>query len=157
MAPRIGVWWDMLKVGLPAGLEFALIFLYVLLVYGIIRDFGPAAQAGYRIGARVMQALFLPVVALSSRSVRLLVRTSAVSRRSSSANSDRCHRARFADHVGRNDAAHFFPARFAFSREPGVNRTARNISALPLELRRRGDCFSSSSIFQGLGTRSHRS
>ena len=59
--------WDMLKVGLPAGLEFALIFLYVLLVYGIIRDFGPAAQAGL-IGARVMQALFLPVVA-SSRSV----------------------------------------------------------------------------------------
>jgi Na+-driven multidrug efflux pump len=31
----------------------------------IIRNFGPAAQAGFGVGARVMQALFLPVVALS--------------------------------------------------------------------------------------------
>jgi Na+-driven multidrug efflux pump len=36
-----------------------------MLVYAIIRGFGPAAQAGFGIGARVMQALFLPVVALS--------------------------------------------------------------------------------------------
>ena len=35
------------------------------IVYAIIRGFGPAAQAGFGIGARVMQALFLPVVALS--------------------------------------------------------------------------------------------
>ena len=89
----------MLKVGLPAGLEFALIFLYVLLVYGIIRDFGPAAQAGWDWRARNAGAVFAGGRA-SSRSVRLLVRTSAVSRRSSSANSDRCHQARFADHVG---------------------------------------------------------
>ena len=33
--------------------------------HGIIRGFGPAAQAGFGIGARVMQALFLPVVALA--------------------------------------------------------------------------------------------
>src|SRR6266481_9420246 len=36
-----------------------------MLVYAIIRGFGPAAQAGFGIGVRVMQALFLPVVALS--------------------------------------------------------------------------------------------
>ena len=55
----------MLSVGLPPGAEFALAFIYIMIVYGIIRGFGPAAQAGFGIGARVMQALFLPVVALS--------------------------------------------------------------------------------------------
>jgi len=39
--------------------------VYIMIVYAIIRGFGPAAQAGFGIGARVMQALFLPVVALS--------------------------------------------------------------------------------------------
>jgi Na+-driven multidrug efflux pump len=36
-----------------------------MIVYAIIRGFGPEAQAGFGVGARVMQALFLPVVALS--------------------------------------------------------------------------------------------
>jgi len=55
----------MLRIGVPAGAEFVLLFVYILLVYAIIRGFGPAAQAGFGIGARIMQALFLPVVALS--------------------------------------------------------------------------------------------
>ena len=59
------IWAAMLRIGLPAGAEFVLIFVYILVVYVIIRNFGPAAQAGFGIGARVMQALFLPVVALS--------------------------------------------------------------------------------------------
>lgn len=63
--PQIKTWWSMLRIGLPAGAEFILLFLNVIIVYGIIRNFGPAAQAGFGIGARVMQALFLPVVALS--------------------------------------------------------------------------------------------
>ena len=59
------IWGAMLRIGLPAGAEFVLLFVYVLIVYIIIRNFGPAAQAGFGVGARVMQALFLPVVALS--------------------------------------------------------------------------------------------
>jgi Na+-driven multidrug efflux pump len=55
----------MLRIGLPAGAEFILLFVYIMIVYGIIRGFGPAAQAGFGVGARVMQALFLPVVALA--------------------------------------------------------------------------------------------
>src|SRR5215475_12540110 len=55
----------MLGIGVPAGAEFLLIFVYIMLVYAIIRSFGPEAQAGFGIGARVMQALFLPVMALS--------------------------------------------------------------------------------------------
>src|SRR5437667_9591 len=63
--PRTKIWSGMLRIGVPAGAEFMLLFVYILLVYAIIRGFGPAAQAGFGIGARVMQALFLPVVELS--------------------------------------------------------------------------------------------
>jgi len=38
---------------------------YIVIVYAIIRDFGAEAQAGFGVGARVMQAMFLPVMALS--------------------------------------------------------------------------------------------
>src|SRR5213080_400745 len=63
--PQTKIWSGMLRIGVPAGAEFMLLFVYILLVYAIIRGFGPAAQAGFGIGARVMQAFFLPVVALS--------------------------------------------------------------------------------------------
>src|SRR4051794_11655841 len=63
--PQIKMWRGLLRIGVPAGAEFLLLFVYIMIVYAIIRGFGPAAQAGFGIGARVMQALFLPVVALS--------------------------------------------------------------------------------------------
>jgi putative MATE family efflux protein len=63
--PQPKIWSAMLRIGVPAGAEFILLFFYIMIVYVIIRGFGPAAQAGFGIGARVMQALFLPVVALS--------------------------------------------------------------------------------------------
>ena len=62
---QMKIWGAMLRIGVPAGAEFVLLFVYILIVYVIIRNFGPAAQAGFGVGARVMQALFLPVVALS--------------------------------------------------------------------------------------------
>ncbi|PYI89917.1 MAG: MATE family efflux transporter [Verrucomicrobia bacterium] len=63
--PRFRIWWSMLRVGIPAGAEFALMSFYIVIVYAIIRDFGAEAQAGFGVGARVMQAMFLPVMALS--------------------------------------------------------------------------------------------
>ena len=63
--PQMKTWWAMLRIGLPAGAEFVLLFVYISVVYSIIVGFGPAAQAGFGVGVRVMQALFLPVVALS--------------------------------------------------------------------------------------------
>src|SRR6266571_4847566 len=63
--PQTKICGAMLKIGVPAGAEFLLMFVYIMVVYVIIRGFGPAAQAGFGVGARVMQALFLPVVALS--------------------------------------------------------------------------------------------
>ncbi len=62
--PRFDLWWDMLKIGLPAGAEFALMAVYLGIVYVVTRPFGAAAQAGFGIGLRIVQAAFLPVVAL---------------------------------------------------------------------------------------------
>jgi putative MATE family efflux protein len=64
-APRWSVMRRILNVGLPAGGEFFMLFLIIGLVYLVIRGFGPAAQAGFGIGGRVMQALFLPVMAVA--------------------------------------------------------------------------------------------
>jgi len=65
LKPQMKSWWAMLRIGLPAGGEFALMSVYIVVVYGIIRDFGAAAQAGFGVGARVMQAMFLPVIAIA--------------------------------------------------------------------------------------------
>jgi len=65
LRPRAKTWWAMLRIGIPAGAEFALMTGYIAIVYLIIRQFGAAAQAGFGIGARVMQSMFLPVLALS--------------------------------------------------------------------------------------------
>jgi len=65
LAPRLAVWRRMLRIGLPPGGEFALMFLYMAVIYWVIRDFGAAAQAGFGIGGRVMQAIFLPAMAVA--------------------------------------------------------------------------------------------
>jgi putative MATE family efflux protein len=64
MRPVWPVWREMLKVGLPAGGEFLLMFCFIAFVYSVLRDFGGAAQAGFGIGSRVMQMLFLPAMAV---------------------------------------------------------------------------------------------
>ena len=63
-APRFGLWRKMLVIGLPAGFEFGMMAVYMAVVYSITRTFGAAAQAGFGIGQRVVQAGFMPVVAL---------------------------------------------------------------------------------------------
>jgi putative MATE family efflux protein len=62
--PEPRLWGAMLKIGLPAGAEFVLVGVYLVLVYALSRRFGAAAQAGFGIGMRIMQAGFMPVVAL---------------------------------------------------------------------------------------------
>ena len=63
--PRLGEWRRMLDVGLPAGGEFALIFLSMAVMYWAISGFGAAAQAGFAIGGRIMQSIFLPAMAIA--------------------------------------------------------------------------------------------
>jgi putative MATE family efflux protein len=62
--PNVRMWVEMLKIGLPAGAEFALMAIYLAIVYTVIRPFGATAQAGFGIGLRIMQSGFLPIVAL---------------------------------------------------------------------------------------------
>jgi putative MATE family efflux protein len=62
--PQMSLWGQMLKVGLPAGAEFGLMAVYLMIVYTVTRPFGAAAQAGFGIGLRIVQAGFIPVVAL---------------------------------------------------------------------------------------------
>lgn len=62
--PSLKIWKRLLGIGLPAGFEFALMAVYMALVYTISRPFGAAAQAGFGIGQRVVQAGFMPIVAL---------------------------------------------------------------------------------------------
>ena len=63
--PRIKEWRRILGVGLPAGGEFLLLFVFIGIIYVCIRDFGSAAQAGFGIGSRVMQSIFLPAMAIA--------------------------------------------------------------------------------------------
>jgi putative MATE family efflux protein len=62
--PRFDLWKRILAIGLPAGFEFATTAAYLIVVYAVTRPFGAAAQAGFGIGMRVIQAGFMPVVAL---------------------------------------------------------------------------------------------
>ena len=63
--PRVVVWKRMLSIGLPAGGEFALMFIFTAVTYWALRHFGSAAQAGFGIGARIMQGIFLPAMAIA--------------------------------------------------------------------------------------------
>lgn len=55
----------MLRIGMPAGGEFVIMVLLNSAIYALIADFGAAAQAGYGIAGRVMQALLMPAMAIS--------------------------------------------------------------------------------------------
>ncbi|RMH16089.1 MAG: MATE family efflux transporter [Acidobacteria bacterium] len=63
--PRPAVWKKVLGIGFPVGGEFALLFVYMAAIYAVIADFGASAQAGFGVGVRVMQAIFLPAMAVA--------------------------------------------------------------------------------------------
>jgi Na+-driven multidrug efflux pump len=65
LAPDFTVWKRLAKVGLPSTGEFAMLFVVVSFAYWAIQGFGPQAQAGFGIGSRVMQAIFLPAMAVA--------------------------------------------------------------------------------------------
>jgi putative MATE family efflux protein len=65
LRPRAAVLRRMLGIGMPAGGEFALMFIYMAVIYTVIAGFGASAQAGFGVGVRVMQAVFLPALAIA--------------------------------------------------------------------------------------------
>jgi len=58
------LWREVYRIGLPAGAELGILGVYLIIVYAAIRHFGIAAQGGFAIGARIMQSLILPAVAV---------------------------------------------------------------------------------------------
>jgi putative MATE family efflux protein len=63
--PQWRQWWRLFEIGLPSGGELGLLFVSTAISYYAIRHFGAAAQAGYGIGSRVMQAIMLPAMAIA--------------------------------------------------------------------------------------------
>jgi putative MATE family efflux protein len=58
-------WKRILRIGLPPGGEFVILFVFLAVIYVVIRPFGAAAQAGFGIGSRLNQAIFLPAMAVA--------------------------------------------------------------------------------------------
>src|SRR5256714_3959804 len=153
--PHLKIWWSMLRIGLPAGAEFALMAVYIVVVYAIIRGFGAAAQAGFGVGARVMQAMFLPVIAIAF-SVAPVVGQNFGGRRA-----DRV-RQTFYSAVRITSAvmvlltifAQFYGAWFirGFTKDPSVIAFGGEyLQIISLNFVAMGIVFTSSSVFQGIG------
>jgi putative MATE family efflux protein len=64
LRPNFSTWGKMLKLGLPVGGEYLLMFAFSAYVYFLLRQFGDVAQAGFGVGARILQVIFLPAAAL---------------------------------------------------------------------------------------------
>jgi Na+-driven multidrug efflux pump len=129
--------------------------VYIVVVYGIIRDFGAAAQAGFGVGARVMQAMFLPVIAIAF-AVAPVVGQNFGGRRG-----DRVRSSSYSA-LGITSAmmllltlvAHFAGEtliRF-FSKDPGVIAFGNEyLKIISLNFVAMGVVFTISSVFQGIG------
>jgi putative MATE family efflux protein len=63
--PQPAQWRRILGVGLPAGGEFAIMFVYMATIYYALGDFGPSAQAGFSIGSRVLGLIQVPAMAIA--------------------------------------------------------------------------------------------
>ena len=65
LRPQARQWQRILNVGLPAGGEFAIIFVWMGVIYYALRDFGAVAQAGFGIGTRVLGLIQMPALAVA--------------------------------------------------------------------------------------------
>jgi len=153
--PRLDAWNRMLAIGLPAGGEFLLMFVFMGVIYWCIRDFGATAQAGFGIGSRVMQSIFLPAMAVSFAAGPIAGQNFGAGRH------DRV-RETFAKAVMIITVimatltlfAHISPELMigAFTKEPAVREIgATFLKIISLNFVAQGVIFTCSSMFQGLG------
>jgi putative MATE family efflux protein len=63
--PQLRQWKRILNVGLPAGGEFAMVFIIMAVGYYVLSVFGPAAQAGFGIGTRLLGLIQMPALAIA--------------------------------------------------------------------------------------------
>lgn len=61
---QLSLWRRIAGIGLPSGLELALMAAYMAAVMGFLQAFGPAPQAGFGIGMRILQAGMIPSMAV---------------------------------------------------------------------------------------------
>jgi Na+-driven multidrug efflux pump len=153
--PDFARWRAILKIGIPAGAEFAFLAAYVMVVFAVTRPFGAAAQAGFGIGMRVLQSGFLPVVALGFA-------VGPVAGQNFGAGKVDRVRATFRDAAGMAAGAmfvfalvaHFFPAPLInpFSSDPLVIATGvAYLRIVSWSFVASGVTFVISSLFQALG------
>ncbi len=65
LKPKFAAWRRLIFIGLPTSLEFLMMFAIFIVIYFVIRGFGAEAQAGFGIGGRIMQSIFLPAMAVA--------------------------------------------------------------------------------------------
>jgi len=63
--PRLSQWKRILSVGLPAGGEFVMVFIIMGVGFYVLGVFGPAAQAGFGIGTRLLGLIQMPGLAIA--------------------------------------------------------------------------------------------
>ena len=63
--PQVAQWKRIFNIGLPAGGEFAIIFVNMAVIYYALRGFGAAAQAGFGIGSRLLGVIQLPAISMA--------------------------------------------------------------------------------------------
>ena len=63
--PQLTQWKRILGIGLPAGAEFAIIFVNMGVIYYALRHFGAAAQAGFGIGQRLLGLIHMPAISIA--------------------------------------------------------------------------------------------
>ena len=63
--PQMAQWKRILGIGLPAGAEFAIIFVNMAVIYYALRHFGAAAQAGFSIGSRLLGVIHMPGISIA--------------------------------------------------------------------------------------------
>ncbi|WP_028079562.1 MATE family efflux transporter [Solimonas soli] len=63
--PQWNAWLRMTRIGLPSGVEFALMAFYFAFIMALLQRFGSAPQAAFGVGMRVLQLGMMPAMAVT--------------------------------------------------------------------------------------------